>query len=347
MKLHISKSTIIKIALLLLLLIIVFLFYLFWNKIMDNIYPFIISIFIAYLLNPLVSKMEAKGIKRSVGILIIYIIFISFLFFICFYMIPVIIKDIAKLLNNLPGYTIKFRDTIIFLQDKYSKSGLPVGMKNAIDNNLIKFEYFTTGLLESFITTIISALSKLLSIALIPILLYYFLKDFKVITEKVKLFIPRNYRKQVSRISISIDDVFGNYIRTQIILSIIIAVMTTIALLFLKVDFALIIGIVNGITNIIPYFGPIIGAVPAVLIALLQSPVKALYTVIILTIIQQIESDIICPKIMSESVGLHPLTVIFSLIIGGEIFGIPGLILGVPVAAALKIIYHDVMKGLF
>jgi len=347
MKLHISKGAIIKIVLLLILTIIVFLIYIFRNKIMDIVNPFIVSAFIAYLLNPLVSKMEVKGIKRSFGILIIYIIFISFLFFICFYMIPVLIKDIAELLNNLPGYTMKFRNTIIFLQDKYSKSGLPAGMKNTIDNNLVKLEYFTTGLLESFIATIISALSKLLSIALIPILLYYFLKDFRAITDKVKLFIPRKYRKQVSRISKSIDDVFGNYIRTQIILSIIIAVMTTIALLFLKVDFALIIGIINGITNIIPYFGPLIGAVPAVLIALLQSPIKALYTVIILTIIQQIESDIICPKIMSESVGLHPLTVIFALIIGGETFGAAGLILGVPVAAALKIIYHDVMKGLF
>lgn len=347
MKFHMNRTIRIRIILLLLLIAIVFLIYVIWDKIMDVAYPFMISIFIAYLLNPIVCVMEKKGIKRSVGIIIIYVTFIVFFLFICFYMVPVIVKDIGKLISNMPGYSTKFRDTILFFQDKYSNSGLPAGIKNALNNNIQKLEDYVTLSLESMIAAAVLLLSKIFSIALIPILLYYFLKDFRQIKERIKLLIPRKYRNKVARIGASIDDIFGSYVRSQIILSLITAVMTAIGLLILKIDFALIIGIINGITNIIPYFGPIIGAIPAVLVALLQSPMKALYTIIVIIIIQQIESDIICPKITADSVGLHPVTVILALVIGGELFGIAGLLLGVPVAAALKIIYYDIAKSLF
>lgn len=341
------SNIIMKVSLALILILIILAVYMNWNRITNIAYPFIISVFIAYLLNPLVCKMEQRGIKRTFGIIIIYLIFLGLMLFICFYMMPMIVSDIGKLVADLPGYSARLKGVIESIQDKYSRINLPDTIKNVIDNNVNKVESYISLYLEYVASSIIASLSMIFSIALIPILLYYFLKDFKKIGRKIMLLIPHKYRNHITRLAINIDDVFGNYIRSQIILSAIIAVMTTVVLLVLNIKFAVIIGIINGITNIIPYFGPIIGAAPAVLIALLQSPVKALYTVIAMTIIQQIESDIICPKITADSVGLHPLAVIFSLIIGGELFGMTGLILGVPAAAALKVIYRDIMKDLY
>jgi len=327
-------------------LIIVFLV-LYWDIICSIVYPFIISIVGAYLLNPLVCKMEQKGIKRTASIFIIYGLFMIIVVYICFFLIPVVVRDLGRLIGVLPEYNEKFRAAVQYFQYKWSEAGLPQGIKSVIYNNINRVQDYLTQSIESLISVIILYLSKFFNFVLIPILLYYFLKDFNKITEKLKLLIPRRYRKQVVRICSNIDDVFGNYIRSQIILSSVIAVMTTLALILLKIEFAIVIGIFNGIVNVIPYFGPIIGVIPAILIAFLQSPSKALYTMVVLTIIQQIESDIISPKITGDSVGLHPVTVILSLVIGGELFGIPGMIFGVPVAAALKIVYCDVMKSLF
>lgn len=319
----------------------------YWNRIVDLIYPFIISIFTAYLLNPLVCKMEEKGIKRVWGIIIIYAAFLALLLFICFYLMPMLVRDIGKLIDNLPSYSEKIRDVVTSIQDKYSRISLPEGIKNAIDNNFVRLQGSITGYLESVTNSILTLLSKIFSIALMPILLYYFLKDYKKIGSKLVILIPHAYRKRIVRMCTSIDEVFGSYIRSQVILSLIIAVFTSLALLIIGVNFAVILGIINGITNIIPYFGPFIGGIPAVLIAFLQSPLKALYTLIAIAIIQQVESDIISPKITADIVGLHPLTVIFSLIIGGELFGMTGLILCVPAAAALKVIYNDIAKDMF
>ena len=122
-------------------------------------------------------------------------------------------------------------------------------------------------------------------------------------------------------------------------------VSTTIALALLKINFAFIIGMLAGLADIIPYFGPVIGIIPAVFFAILESPIKALWVIIIFTIIQQVENDIITPKVVGESVGIHPVTVMLSLIIGGRFFGILGMVLAIPVVAILKIIYSHFVES--
>lgn len=343
----INRDNAIKLTLVILGAGVLILLYIYRQTISGLIYPFIISFFISYLLNPLITAMEAKGIKRSVGIIIIYAVFLAFLLFVCLYMVPILIRDMGKLIGALPGYNAMFRNIISYYEEKFKLIALPAGIKAAIDNNINRMENYVVSYLESATTFIILLVSKMFNIMLMPILVYYFLKDFKNVMERLSRLIPRKYRSQTVRIFSNVDSILGNYVRSQLILSAVIGIMTTVALFILRINFAIIIGIINGVTNIIPYFGPIIGAIPAVLIALLQSPVKALYTIGVLTVIQQVESDIICPKITADSVDLHPLTVIFALMAGGELFGVTGLILGVPVAAALKVIYRDVMKSLF
>ncbi|HBM74498.1 MAG TPA: AI-2E family transporter [Clostridiaceae bacterium] len=344
---NISRKSMIKIALALIALLLLILVYHNRKVIGRLAHPFILSFFISYLLNPLVTMMERKGIKRSFGIMIIYMVFFILLLLVCAYMVPMLVRDMGKLTGAIPGYSTEFMDFFAYCEEKYQGMQLPKGIKNAIENNINRIQDYIISYIQLVTTFIMSVISKISTIMLIPILVYYFLRDFKNILEKLSKMIPRKYRNQTISVLSNVDGVLGNYVRSQIILSGVIGVMTTVALLILKINFALIIGIINGVTNIIPYFGPVIGAAPAVLVALLQSPGKALITIAVMILIQQIESDIICPKITSESVGLHPLTVIFALIAGGELFGITGLILGVPVLAALKVIYRDVMKSLF
>ncbi|MDI6618648.1 MAG: AI-2E family transporter [Clostridiales bacterium] len=347
MKNHIPRAFIIRAIIILMLFLLFFLVFKYWGKITKIAYPFLVSLFLAYLLNPAVCYMERKGIKRILGIWIIFIFFIGILFSICFFLLPILVRDMGKLINILPQYTEEIRENIGYIQKVYSRSGLPDGIKNVLVGNINKLQNVIAVYLGKVMTFIMSTLSKIFSIALIPVLLYYFLKDFMKIIHGIKRIIPKKYRTRIVNICINIDEVFGDYIRTQLILSLIVAAMTTVSLMLLRINFALIIGIINGITNIIPYFGPIIGGIPAVVLALLQSPLKAVYTIIMLSVIQQVESDIICPRITADTVGLHPVTVMLSLLVGGEFFGMTGLILAIPVVAALKVIYKDVIKNLF
>jgi predicted PurR-regulated permease PerM len=319
------------------------------NLIFNILSPFIVSLVLAYLLNPVICYMETKGIKRWIGVLITYGVLILFVLSICFYIIPQIMRDMTKLLDVLPKINEEFMAFITNIQDRYTKAGfnLPGSIKNALYVNSNRLEVTMASYISYLTDGIISLFDGIINYILIPFILYYFLRDYNKIIDNSRKLIPRKFRSRIDRICSNIDEVFGNYVRSQIILSFIIAVFTTLALLILKVNFALFLGIINGITNIIPYFGPVIGTIPAVLIALLQSPSKAIWTLVLLFIIQQVESGIICPIITGDSVDLHPVTVILALIIGGELYGVIGMIFGIPIIAALKIIYTDVVKSLF
>lgn len=156
--------------------------------------------------------------------------------------------------------------------------------------------------------------------------------------------VPEKYEDDVSRLFHEMDKVFNEFIRGRLIVGAFVGIATTIVLLILKVDFALLIGIFSGLMDIIPYFGPVLGIIPGVVFAFLQKPIKALWVIILFIVIQQIENNIISPKVVGESVGIHPITVILVLIIGGSMFGILGMLLAVPFAAIFKIVLLFVVE---
>ncbi|MCD5410952.1 MAG: AI-2E family transporter, partial [Clostridiales bacterium] len=141
-----------------------------------------------------------------------------------------------------------------------------------------------------------------------------------------------------------LDEVLGGFITGQLIVAAFIAILTTIALLVLGVRFAIIVGFIAGIANVIPYFESIIGIVPGVLFALLDSPTKPLWVLGIFIAIQQIESAILSPKIVGNKVGIHPIIVVLVLLIGGKLFGVVGLITAVPLAGTIKVFCKHLMK---
>jgi predicted PurR-regulated permease PerM len=170
------------------------------------------------------------------------------------------------------------------------------------------------------------------------------LKDVEYFKNQFILLLPKTKRMKFIVLLRDIDNVFGKYIRGQIIIASFVGVFTTVALIAIKVKYAFILGIFAGIANIIPYFGPFIGIIPTILFALLDSTGKALYAGGAFIFIQQIESGLLTPRIIGKSVGVHPVYVIMSLIAGGKLFGVIGLILAVPVLAAIKLTLRHVLR---
>jgi len=299
--------------------------------------PFFLALIIAYILNPLVEFLEERRIARPLGILIIYAVFFTIAFVFSVTAIPNLISEMQKLGEMLPQYTARFQNFLLSLQSDYQRINLPESIRQALDQNLINLQKGMQALLERVTGTVLGFFSNLLSILVIPLMVYYLLCDIDSLKRTAVLLFPKKYRNWVVSMGSEMDRTMGAYFRGMLVICFLVGVLTYLGLVIIGVDYALILGLVAGITNIIPYFGPIIGAVPAVLIALLHSPGLAVKTIVVYVIVQQLESQIIAPQVMGRSLGLHPLVVIFALLIGGRFFGLPGLIFAVPFTAIMRI----------
>lgn len=328
------------------ILIVIVIYYLIkkYNILFETLKIIISSVIFAYLINPIVNILEKKNISRFWGVLIIYISFIAIISIISFVFVPNIINEFKELIIDLPEYINSVYDYINRFYLKYAKNidNLPPifqGIKDALIDNIGNIENSIINSIRKITDSMFNLFSRIISFVTVPILTFYFLKDKDYFKRKIFLAIPKNYRKDTAKITKEIDKALSEFIRGRLIVAVFVGVSTTLALLLLRVDFAFLIGMIAGIADIIPYFGPVIGIIPAVFFALLESPIRALWVIIIFIIIQQVENDIITPKIIGESMGLHPVTVILSLIVGGGLFKILGMLLAVPAIAVFKIIF--------
>jgi predicted PurR-regulated permease PerM len=328
------------IALLVILIIILYLKIKTINSIANIIF---ISFILAYALKPLRDVLSDKfKIKKRTSsiIIIICILFTIILFF--YIVIPSILGEsynFGSILDNVDQYVEALAkkmniDNIAFFESIYGRIS---------DETNILLRKFSNNMLDN----LMAFLESLISMAIIPIVTYYFLVDGELIFNKLMLILPTDKRVIAKKVITHIDKVLSRYIISQILLSLIIGVLTTISLFALRVKFSLILGIFNGVFNIVPYFGPIIGGVPAVFIALMESPNKALWTLVVVFIIQQIEGNILSPKITGDSTNMHPIIIIILLLIGEKLGGFIGMIIIVPIAVIIKVIYEDINDYLF
>ncbi|MBS3885894.1 MAG: AI-2E family transporter [Dethiobacter sp.] len=320
-----------------LVLLLFFLLYQTGDKLLVVLLPFFLAVIAAYILNPLVDFLEKHRIPRYLGILLIYAVFFSLFLAIGLSTIPVLILELQILAEGIPEYTRHVRQFMLNIQADYRRINIPDGVREVLNQNITELQNWLLHLVELVSHRIVALFSHTFMIFVIPILVYYILRDMELLKRSVLLVFPMQYRKWVVAMGSEMDRTMGAYFRGMLLTCFLVAAMTYTGLLIIGMEFALLLGIISGITNIIPYFGPFIGAVPAVLIALLSSPLLALKVIAVVIIVQQIESQLITPQVIGRSIGLHPLTVIFALILGGTLFGVAGLIFAVPLTAMLRI----------
>ncbi len=344
-KLHIKKRYIFYFIIIIMIIYIIYQLFIKTEGMGQLIYAILISIIITYLLNPIVNFMEKKKIERIWGVIIIYFTIVALIVLLSMSIIPRLIEEFRRLINILPNYFNQINNISNQIYDIYSNNlnNLPEefhNIKESFDQNLYKIQSAVITSAENFVNSIMSFFSKLLTILIVPILTFYFLKDKDHFKKKIYKSIPKQYRADVVSVSRDIDLALGKFIRGQLIVAAFVGIGTTLGLLLLRVDFALIIGLIAGIFNIIPYFGPIIGIIPAIVFAALENPSKVLWVIILFISIQQIEGNFLSPKIVGESVGLHPVIVIIALLIGGGFMGILGMLLAIPVIVIMRVIVN-------
>ena len=334
---------------LLILVIIIFLTIMIYHSrqvLWQLIIPILWAVIFTYLLNPIVHLMDRKGISRLWSVVILYTVIIAVITLLSITITPKIIKEARHLVELLPKYTNEANEYIYRLYEKIEQldnlSPQMAAIRVPIEEYLIGVQYRIIDYVNNTTRGVFGIFSHVVNIVLIPIYAFYFLKDTDYFKKKLTMVIPKVYRQDLIHIFKDIDKLLGKFIRGQLIVAACVGILNTLALLIIKVNFAFLIGMIAGISNIIPYIGPIIGAIPAVIIALLDEPSKAIWVIIAFTIIQQIESAILSPKIVGESVGLHPIVIIITLIVGNHLYGVIGMLFGIPIVASIKIVLKHI-----
>lgn len=338
-----TRELIIKLIIAL-IFIILFIAYLNSSIFREIINLILISAILAYVLKPLrdsiTRKLKITKRKATLIVMLSICLIIALIFII---LIPKLVRELGNsvyMIEDFSNYIKEFKSNIKFLDKS------PIA-STVYDDIEVKFWGYIMELSRNLINWIIEFANNLIAIAIIPIISYYFLSDGEKISNKMYLLIPKEKRTVTKRIIEDINLLLERYIVSQIILSIATGIMCLILFIGIDLRFAILLSIINAIFNIVPYFGAFFGGIPAVIVGFMDSPTKALWAVIGILVIQQIEGNILAPKVTADSTNIHPLVIIILLLIGEKMFGVFGMIMAVPLGVIIKVIYDDLNYYLF
>ena len=305
-----------------------------------------IAFALAYILNPAVALLERKGLNRILSILLVFTAALVIGTGFTLFMVVSISGELSKMQLNLPGYAQHIYDITPPAVKSYLGIETPERLSLRLNELLQQARMASPDLLRPVLMFLQRAFSSTIGLILatlgyfiIPVYLFYLLADLPQLKGFVESFIPERYRAAYGEKLAEVDTVLSGFIRGQLSVCAILAVLYSIGLYFIGIDLAIAIGTLAGITFIIPYVGTIIGIVLSVAMAFLKFH-DILHPLLCLGwfgLVQALEGVVITPKIVGDTVGLHPLVAIIALLIGGQMFGIMGLLLAVPVTAVLQV----------
>jgi predicted PurR-regulated permease PerM len=295
--------------------------------------------------------------RKVISVIISILLFLTIIFMMVYFAIPGIVDSISQIIINIPQY-IDHANTLAnkFMADQHFTNilgffNVDITDSQSINNLITTWWTDVQGTLEKiasyFINFVISTSTTLTNMFLALFFAIYMLidkdrliKQITSLTKKIsaKLFYRTKY------VLMLLDEMFYTFLTGKALCSLIIIVLVLIPCLILRINYASLIAIIVGVTNMIPIFGPLIGSIPAILLAMMTSPISGLWVLIIIIIAQQIDENILAPKILGDSIGINAFWVIFSIVIFGKVWGVTGMLLAVPIFGVLRILFKDLLR---
>lgn len=307
-------------------------------------FPVIIAVILSFILNPLVNifcriKISPLNLvmPRGFAVLLAFLFTCLMVMIIAKFVFMPFIREFDKFAANLPVLIQKIQQITIEIQARAHQVTFPENVSSIVQQAVSSAASFSVGLVRKLVNSIFDLASRIIELVVVPVLTYYFIKDWQVLKNSFISIFPKERKSQVQTIIAEMAAVISGYIRGQFCISIAVGLTVFCGMYLLGVDYPLVLGLLATLTETIPIIGPIIGAVPAILLAFLSSPTLAIKVVLFFIIVHQIENHLIVPNIMGHTIDLHPATVIIVLLIGGQLYGIIGMMLAVPVTALLKV----------
>lgn len=324
----------------------------------DAVRPFVLGLLLVYLLDPPVRWLARRGIRRSIAIIVVYVVAVLvFLEFLNLTLTP-LIDEVVRLLRDLPALAQRLQEQADRLSEIYDRLAIPDSIRQWIESMITSITQggpsggaaFDPTDLIPVLTGLTSVVGGLFAYVILPVWVFYVLKDRVALTRQFDRSLPATWRFDVWAILRIVRQVFGQWVRAQLILGVTVGVFTFIGLLILSATidpvfgrYAILLSVTAGILELVPIIGPIISAIPAVLLAATAGIEAVIAAFALYLIVQQVENNVLVPKIQGDAIELHPALVIAAIVIGGSLAGLLGAILALPVTAAMR----DVGRYLF
>lgn len=330
-----------------------------WNTIISLLMPFILGFSFAYIFYPILNWMECTALPfitryrftrrlyRSVGILLTVVLGISIIVVLFSFIIPELFKSVNGIISQITAYAPNVEKFLTDFLARFHMDEALAPTISSITNSVEKFFSQAFDLLSKSLSSIINAtISTTINITsyvinifvgvVISIYLWSSKETYFAQTKKLcYAYMPKNFVDRAISLLHEVNRIFSGFISGKLLDSVIIGILCYLGMLLLDIPFALLISVIVGVTNIIPYFGPFIGAIPSILLLLMVDPLKALWFAIFVLVLQQVDGNIIGPKILGDSTGLPAFWVIFSVTVFGGFFGFFGMLIGVPLFAVI------------
>lgn len=305
-------------------------------------FPVVLSGLLYYWFYPVVDMLNQRKVPRVLSIFLLYFTIVSIFVLIISVAGPIFQRQIASLVGNAPRMANQLHARLLELQETEWAERLLGGGSVALDDLINQVTALVSNILNTLaanITPIIGITTSVITTMLIiPFILFYMLLDGHKLPDTLVQYLPARHRKEAKSVLREMDRALSSYIQGQALVSLLVGALALVGYLIIGLDYALILALVATVTNVVPLVGPILGTAPAVIVGLISSPGMALRALIVMVVVQQVESLLISPRVMGKKFSSHPVTIILVIIVAGKLAGLLGILLAIPTFAVLRVI---------
>jgi len=313
--------------------------------------PFLAGALLAYLGDPLVDRLEAHKLRRTVAVIIVFVAILVILVLVPLILLPIIEQQLAALTAQLPKYLDWFQQTVVpAISQALNIKGSAVdtsAIKQAIASHWREMGGLASQLVAMISQSGLIMVAWLANVVLIPVVTFYLLRDWDVLMGKIRRLLPRRKEAVIVKLAQESDEVLGAFLRGQLVVMAALGLIYSIGLWLVGLDLAFLIGMIAGLVSFVPYLGFIVGILLAAVAAVMQfhDVYHLLFVAAVFGVGQALEGMLLTPLLVGDKIGLHPVAVIFAVMAGGQLFGFVGVLLALPVAAVIMVLLrHGVRR---
>ncbi|WP_449459039.1 AI-2E family transporter [Streptococcus suis] len=310
--------------------------------------PMILTGLLYYLLNPMVDWMEKHKISRTVGISILFVLISLLIIWGLAVAIPSIQEQVTSFAQNLPSNIQKIEGQVTgLLQDQRFEQFRPTALEmlNKVNDQIVAYAQKFSSSAVNWASNLISTASQIIvAILIMPFILFYLLRDGQHLNKHITQYLPTKWREPIGTVLSDVNGQLSNYVRGQVTVAIIVALMFSVMFSIIGLSYPITLGVMAGFLNLIPYLGSFLAMIPAVILGLIAGPIMLIKVLVVFMIEQTIEGRFVTPLIIGSSLSIHPITILFVLLTAGQMYGVLGVLLGIPIYASIKVLVKAVFE---
>jgi predicted PurR-regulated permease PerM len=312
--------------------------------------PFLVAALLSYLGDPLVDRMESRGLPRTAAVVVVFVLLLAVLGLVLLLLVPAVGQQIEVLASKLPAYLEWVQQNVgPWLQKTFGVDALLLDsttLKSAVQEHWSQFGGIAKNIMAWLSQSGMALVALLANLVLIPVVTFYLLRDWDILIKKIHALLPRKWEPTAVKLAKESDEVLGAFLRGQVLVMMALAFVYSLGLWWVGLELALIIGLVAGLVSFVPYLGFIIGILFASVAAMMQfhEPSYLLLVAAVFGVGQALEGMLLTPMLVGDKIGLHPVAVIFAVMAGGTLFGFVGVLLALPVAAIVMVLLRHVQQ---